>query len=270
MRRIALDESWPDTWKYSYPYDLVEIYGEQSTDYGYAYAYQNRRQKAIKLLTSVLPKNSRILDVAGAQGNFSLSLAELGYRVTWNDLRAELVDYVKLKHEHGTIDFRPGNVFELSNVELFDGVLITEIIEHVAHPDDFLRQIAKLVRPGGYIVMTTPNGGYFMNALPRFSDCKNPDAFEANQFQPNSDGHIFLLWPDEIVSLAEKAGLIVDKVSLFSTPLCSGHLKLRYLLPYLPKSLVEIFERCAGFLPSRLSTKIHSHAAARYQRASET
>lgn len=266
MKKVAFSEAWPDSWKYSYPYDEVEIYGGEAIDYGYAYAYQNRKNKALELITSVLPKGSRILDVAAAQGNFSLALAELGYRVTWNDLRSELIDYVKLKHESGEIEFKPGNVFEISRDDLYDGVLITEIIEHVAHPDDFLRKISELVKPGGYIVMTTPNGGYLTNRLPRFSDCENPEIFESEQFKPNSDGHIFLLWPDEIVTLAERAGLIVDKVLLFTTPLSQGHLKLRFLLPYLPRAVVSTVDRIASSLPRVISTRLLAHSAARYRR----
>jgi 2-polyprenyl-3-methyl-5-hydroxy-6-metoxy-1,4-benzoquinol methylase len=41
---------------------------------------------------------------------------------------------------------------------LFDAVLITEVIEHVAHPDEFLAKTAALVKPHGSIVLTTPNG----------------------------------------------------------------------------------------------------------------
>jgi 2-polyprenyl-6-hydroxyphenyl methylase/3-demethylubiquinone-9 3-methyltransferase len=84
-----------------------------------------------------------------AQGNVSLALAELGYRVTWNDLRADLADYVRLKYETGSITFAPGNTFELAFAERFDAVLATDVIEHVAHQDEFLRQLAGLARPGG-------------------------------------------------------------------------------------------------------------------------
>jgi len=59
--------------------------------------------------------------------------------------------------------FVTGNVFELSFPEVFDAVLITEVIEHVAHPDAFLKKVSALVRLGGCIVLTTPNGRYFRN-----------------------------------------------------------------------------------------------------------
>ena len=36
-------------------------------------------------------------------------------------------------------------------------VVIAELIEHVFRPDDLLREIARVVAPGGWIVVTTPN-----------------------------------------------------------------------------------------------------------------
>src|ERR1017187_8950178 len=224
MKRVFIREDWPDSWKYSYPYDLEEVYGEISNR-GYAYAYDNRRKVTLRLLTEVLIPGARILDVAAAQGNFSIALAEMGYDVTWNDLREDLADYVRLKHERGEIHFAPGNAFELNFSYLFDAILITEIIEHVAHPDEFLRKAAQLVKPGGYIVMTTPNGAYFRNPLPKFSDCLDPSIYETIQFKPNSDGHIFLLHPDEVKSLASRAGLVVEEIALFNNPLTNGYMK---------------------------------------------
>ena len=211
MKRVHIQGSWPASWKYSYSYDLEEIYGEIRNP-GYAYSYSNRCQVTLRLLSNVLKPGARVLDIAAGQGNFALSLAELGYKVTWNDLRGELIDYVKLKHERGEINFVPGNIFEINIPYKFDAVLITEIIEHVAHPDEFLKKSAHLVKPGGYIVMTTPNGKYIRNSLPKFSDCKNPGIYEKTQFKPDSDGHIFLLYPDEIVTLAADAGLEIEEV----------------------------------------------------------
>jgi 2-polyprenyl-6-hydroxyphenyl methylase/3-demethylubiquinone-9 3-methyltransferase len=266
MNRISPQQDWPQSWKESYFYDQSEIYGE-ITHYGYAYAYEKRRRETVRLLTEVLPPGARVLDVAAAQGNFSLTLAELGFDVTWNDLRAELADYVRLKHERGQITFAAGNAFELEFPSLFDAVLITEIIEHVAHPDDFLAKAAALVRPGGYIVMTTPNGGYFRNRLPKFSDCADPAVFEAMQFKPNADGHIFLLHVDEIEPLARRAGLVVEKIALFTNPLTAGHVKTERLLKILPRRIVEIAEIVGRSLPSRLKKKALVQMAVRFRKA---
>lgn len=261
MKRVHPQDSWPEMWKSVYGYDLAEVYGEPNV-LGYAYAYEARRDHAVRLIESVLAPGARILDLAAAQGNFTLALAEKGYRVSWNDLRAELADYVRLKHEFGEVEYLPGNVMELSDIEWFDAVLITEIIEHVAHPDQFLRQVAKLTRRGGYIVMTTPNGAYFKNGLPKFYDVADPSIYESRQFQPNADGHIFLLHPDEIERLCQEAGLELLKMTLFTNPLTTGHVKTEPLLRLLPRGAVRAAERLTGMLPPPVRRRLLVHTAA--------
>lgn len=88
---------------------------------------------------------ARVLDVAAAQGNFTLALAERGYRVTWNDLRADLAEYVRMKYERGEVEFVAGNILDLVPSDPWDVVVGCEVIEHVAHPDRFLEQLAALV-----------------------------------------------------------------------------------------------------------------------------
>ena len=265
MKRIYPADDWPASWKYSYPYDLQEIYGEVS-HLGYAYAYENRRRHTLRLVADVLPPGATILDIAAAQGNFSLILAEMGYRVTWNDLRADLADYVRLKYERGDLSFAPGNAFTLQFPSLFDALIVTEIIEHVAHPDEFLAKTAQLVKPGGYVIMTTPNGAYCRNKLPKFSECPDPSVFESVQFRPNADGHIFLLHPDEIPSLAVRAGLELDQLLLFTNPLTNGHLKTEALLRLLPKSFVIAGDVLTQALPRAIGQRFLVQLGARFKR----
>lgn len=237
MRTPQFQTDWPSDWQSSFSYDCKELFDDRSEP-GYTLAYQERFKATVDLVKEYLPKQSSILDVAAGQGNFSLTLAEAGYTVTWNDLREDLIDYVKLKYEYGELDFQPGNIFEVNNDKLFDCVLATEVIEHVAHPDEFLKRLVSFLKPDGKIVISTPNGEHFRNKLPSFSDCPDPSIYEKMQFKPNADGHIFLLHPHELHSLAQQTGLVVKKLVYVSNPLINGHLKLRYLLPYLPKKLV--------------------------------
>ena len=265
MKQVSFDENWPPSWKSAYFYDLEEIYGPR-THLGYAYAYKKRRHETIRLLTEVLASGARVLDVAAAQGNFSLTLAEMGYEVTWNDRRAELADYVRMKYERGTISYAPGDAFEIELPQLFDAALITEIIEHTAHPDQFLARIATLIRPGGYIIMTTPNGAYFRNYLPKFSDCSDPTIYEVRQFQPDSDGHIFLLHPEEIEPLAQSAGLELERFQLMTNPLTSGHMKTKTLLRAAPKSLVGQIENLTARLPEEWTRRLFTQIVARFRK----
>lgn len=261
MRRVEPEPSWPSTWQYSYKYDLLELYGDDASP-GYTYAYRNRLGIASELIASVAAPPASVLDVAGGQGNMSLRLAELGYRVTWNDLRGDLAGYVALKHEHGQIDYRPGNLFDLDPAQPFDIVLLSEVIEHVAHPDQLLAKAARLVAPGGSVVLTTPNGEYFRNPLPKFSDCNDPSMFESAQFKPDADGHIFLLYAGEVRSLAAAAGLRVQTLQLFTNPVTTGHLRTAALLRRLPEKAVWALERATRRLPNPISRKVNVQLAA--------
>ncbi len=249
----------------SYAYDREEIYGEIACR-GYAYAYHNRREQTLALLRQAVPPGASVLDIAAAQGNISIAAAELGYRVTWNDLRTELAEYVRRKDDSGRISYAPGNAFDLAFPAPFDAVLITEVIEHVAHPDEFLAKTASLVKPGGWIVMTTPNGEYFRNTLPRFSDCPDPGVFESKQFGPNSDDHIFLLHLDEARRFAAQAGLRVADVRLFNNPLTNGHVKLEPALWRLPRPWVERAERLSRRMPLPIARRLLVHMAVLFQR----
>jgi 2-polyprenyl-3-methyl-5-hydroxy-6-metoxy-1,4-benzoquinol methylase len=263
MLRPMHSESWPESWKLSHRYDELEVWGSRN-DPGYCYQYQIRHDWSLRTIQELLPAGGSILDVAAASGNFTLPLAERGYRVTWNDLRADLAEYVKLKYEFGEVEFSPGNIFELSNdwTNRFDVVLAGEVIEHVAHPDRFLVCLAKVVKPGGRVLVTTPNGRYFRHNNPRFSDCPDPSAFESVQFKPNSDGHIFLLDCDECRMLATNARLEVERIAVMTNPLTRGHVKLGHLLPFLPASLVWALEAGTEKFPRPLREKINCQMVA--------
>jgi 2-polyprenyl-6-hydroxyphenyl methylase/3-demethylubiquinone-9 3-methyltransferase len=265
MKRVRPRDDWPQSWKLSYHNDLVEVFGSRA-DPGHTYSYRLRLNKTIELIREVVSPGATVLDLAAAQGNFSLLLAELGYRVTWNDLRAELADYVRLKYEVGELAFAPGNAFDLAFAEPFDVVIINEVIEHVAHPDQLLRRAAELARPGGHIVMTTPNGAYLRNRLPRFSDFADPSVFETAQFKPDGDGHIFLLWPDEIERLAVAAGLKLETLCFLTNSLTRGHMKLAPLLRWLPPRLVLGIEGATQQFPAALQRRLMVTTAARFRR----
>ena len=53
----------------------------------------------------------------------------------------------------------------------YDGALAVEVIEHVADDEAFVTQLRRVVRPGGWAYLTTPNGDYVRNEGPDH----NPD-----------------------------------------------------------------------------------------------
>ncbi len=54
MKKSIFQEDWHENWKYSYPYDLLEVYGDNNKNLtGYAYAYANRRKHTLELIKKV-------------------------------------------------------------------------------------------------------------------------------------------------------------------------------------------------------------------------
>lgn len=265
MRTIVPVGDWPESWRHVYAFDRVELYDDHSNP-GHRRAYGNRARHVLEMASSVLRQGDRVLDLAAAQGNYTLWLAERGYDVTWNDLRSDLEGYVRLKWERGTVRYAPGNAFDLRFPDPFDLVLATEIIEHVAHPDEFLRKAATLVRPGGHLLLSTPNGGYVLSDRPRFSETADATQFEAMQFQPDASGHIFLLHEDELPALAVAAGLTVREVRLFTNPLTNGHLKTAALHHVAPGALLDAGEWATRHLPRPFVRRLHTAMAVLLQR----
>ena len=55
--------------------------------------------------------------------------------------------------------------------ESFDGAACVEVIEHVPADEALVSQIARVLKPGGWLCLTTPNGDYIRNEPPNY----NPD-----------------------------------------------------------------------------------------------
>jgi SAM-dependent methyltransferase len=53
----------------------------------------------------------------------------------------------------------------------FDGVIAVEVIEHIEDDKAFFQNVLKVLKPGGFVYLTTPNGDYVRNEGSDF----NPD-----------------------------------------------------------------------------------------------
>ncbi len=101
-----------------------------------------------------------ILDVGCGGGLVCEPLARLGARVTGLDPASENVEAAR-RHASGqglAIDYRCGSVEDLGAEGLqFDAVACLEVVEHVPEPGAFLTACARLVRPGGLMLLSTIN-----------------------------------------------------------------------------------------------------------------
>jgi 2-polyprenyl-6-hydroxyphenyl methylase / 3-demethylubiquinone-9 3-methyltransferase len=102
-----------------------------------------------------------LLDIGCGGGLLSEPMARLGFAVTAVDASEK---NIKTAATHAAeqglpIDYRPATAEQLlaEGAGPFDVVLTMEVIEHVADPGAFLRDTARLVAPGGAMVVATLN-----------------------------------------------------------------------------------------------------------------
>src|SRR5262245_28052204 len=102
----------------------------------------------------------RVLDVGCGGGLIAEPLARLGARVTGLDPAPETIEAAS-RHAAGQgldIAYRAGRVEELATeAATFDAVVCLEVVEHVPDPAAFLAACARLVRPGGLMLLSTLN-----------------------------------------------------------------------------------------------------------------
>ena len=104
-------------------------------------------------------EGARVLDVGCGGGLLAEALTRKGATVTAIDLAPSMIETARLHAaESGLkIDYRVQDAAELAAGGVFDVVCCMEMLEHVADPAAFVAVLAKLVRPGGAVFVSTLN-----------------------------------------------------------------------------------------------------------------
>jgi 2-polyprenyl-3-methyl-5-hydroxy-6-metoxy-1,4-benzoquinol methylase len=108
------------------------------------------------LVDQLLPKGSSVLDLGTGSGAMCLRLQDMGFSPTGSDLVSENFRL------HGKTGFIIANIIEPLPPEMlqrFDCIVATELIEHLENPRHFIRQCHRALKPGGVLILTTPNIG---------------------------------------------------------------------------------------------------------------
>jgi SAM-dependent methyltransferase len=142
---------------------LIDYYGAEGWGSEQRTGLLDRERKALDVveaaLTRLAERPARILDVGCGDGTF---LERLAARMQDPSVNYVGVDYsehqltkaARLPFEFYACDLGEGIPLPDRSVDL---VHAAEIIEHLYDPDLLIEECARVLRPGGHLVVTTPN-----------------------------------------------------------------------------------------------------------------
>jgi SAM-dependent methyltransferase len=189
-----------------------------------------RVRRILGALVAKYPQRGvRVLDVGCFNGYISLLARLLGFTVTGSDA-LPLGDRDAIFEKFG-IEYFPANLnesrpFSALGDSAFDAVIFAEIFEHILnHPLGVLQDLARLLKPEGLLVLTTPNPSTVANAarilLDRHTLWGTPSFGEIQKFDTagaicQADIHYREYRTCEVTELLARAGFSVRQVQYMS------------------------------------------------------
>ena len=164
--------AWPqkvDNKIYNYIYSMAEVVPGYNRYAMYAKVIKIKKNAlsylagkeamyfAVKeILKQNTDKSQKILEVGSGLGYLTYAIAREGYNIRGLDISMDAIE--KAEKQFGKY-YICEDVYQyaLANNGKFDVVILTEVIEHVPDPSGFSNVLLDLLKPGGKIIISTPN-----------------------------------------------------------------------------------------------------------------
>jgi 2-polyprenyl-3-methyl-5-hydroxy-6-metoxy-1,4-benzoquinol methylase len=179
-------------------------------------------------------KDPKVLDIGCYIGTDVFMLPKTDQQVeTWAiDVSEDAIDYAKKlakmrkekKIHFGVHD--ANNPFKYKS-NFFDVIICLEVIEHLHNPLTFLKEMKRILKKGGTLILSTPNEGYIMksvlNLLPKGlnNQISNQRELDFSRHGESShvdahvwdhEAHISVMTYQKLAELVVKSGLKVEVV----------------------------------------------------------
>lgn len=176
---------------------------------------QRRVRRSKKFLDQIArllkqkPSDIRLLDVGCSSGAFLNTAVELGFHAKG----VEPAPKAAATAQAAGLKVRQGLLQEVGYADgQFDAITLFEVIEHLKHPQDLLRECRRILRPGGILLIGTGNAAsWSMSAMG--ADWEYLDI-------ARHGGHVSFFTPDSLGKLARSAGFSVAAIHTRGVRFC--------------------------------------------------
>lgn len=134
-----------------------------------------------------IPDGARVLDLGCAFG-FGTRLPAKRFKTYGHDLSAPYIERARRSLPGVTFTVGPADAVPYPDA-FFDAVLLLDVLEHVPDDTAVLREIARVLRPGGMLILSVPNQGI----LARFDSLNVYQHIVGDRTPPPTDDPS---WPD--------------------------------------------------------------------------
>jgi len=142
----------------------------------------------------VLPGRGRVLDVGPNVGTCLVVARERGWETHGIEINAEAARYCR---EQRGLDVVPGTLERHTYpAGSFDVILMGDVIEHLRDPLGVLRVVLGLLRPGGIVMISTPNIARWAGRL----------------LQIKPEEHLYYFTPATMGAMLDEAGFVVEGI----------------------------------------------------------
>lgn len=177
--------------------------------------YRYNQLKIIELANNI--ENGRLLDIGCNDGLFSVEIANhinakeiYGIEIDGNAAKKAEEKGVKVK----ILDANMGFPFEDS---FFDAIISNQTFEHLLNTDGFLREIHRVLKPSGFVIISTPNLSSLHNSIPLLLGMQ-PTSLHISEIQVGNflkgvetHGHIKVPTLRSLKDLAIYHGFLIEK-----------------------------------------------------------
>jgi ubiquinone/menaquinone biosynthesis C-methylase UbiE len=131
-------------------------YSEGESGSASARNLMTRRRFALQMVEAGVPRGSKILDAGCGPGEMAAALMQQGYEVWGLDIAEPMIRHAR--ERCGADRFRVGDIERIPFPDnTFDAVVCLGVLEYLDTDAQALREIERVLKPGGKAVLSTPS-----------------------------------------------------------------------------------------------------------------